>query len=167
MTLIKIRGCFGFKCSVQSNVQTPEYIITRINNFLLEMKNYFDNISDEDFKSYVNSSILNLKKKDTNLLQEVSRNLDEIYQHSYLFNRREIEIELLEQCNKDNLKKFFNYYFIDNVKLLNLEFISQGHKDENEKLLKEKENCKNEIVLDSISKFQDYNELYPDFYYIN
>ncbi len=167
MALVKIRGCFGFKCSVQSNVQTPEFIITRVHNFLLEMKNYFDNISDEDFNSYVNSSILNLKKKDTNLLQEVSRNKDEIQQHSYLFNRREIEIELLEKCNKDELKKFFNYYFIDNIKLLNLEYISQVHKDENEKLLKDKENNKNEIILDSISKFQDYNELYPDLYYKN
>ena len=93
------------------------------------MKKYFDNISVQNFNSYVNSSILNLKKKDNNLLQEVSRNIDEIHQHSYLLNRRKIEIELLEKCNKDEYKKFFNYYFIDNIKLLNLEYISQVHKN--------------------------------------
>ena len=165
MTLFKLRGIFGFKCAIQSNVKNPEFIIKRVENFLLEMKNYFNNISDEDFKSYVNSSILALKKKDTNLSQEVSRNFDEIIQHSYLFNRREIEIELLEKCNKEELKKIFNYYFFENIKLLKLEYISDVHKEENENMLKEKENDKKEVILDSIYNFQDMNNLYPDYYF--
>ena len=114
---------------------------------------------------YVNSSILALKKKDTNLSQEVSRNFDEIIQHSYLFNRREIEIELLEKCNKEELKKIFNYYFFENIKLLKLEYISDVHKEENENMLKEKENDKKEVILDSIYNFQDMNNLYPDYYF--
>src|SRR5690606_12551104 len=87
--LREYRSNYGLMCLVQSTVKCPEYIWARITDFIDENKQQMRELSDELFKTHINSVIVDKKQKDLKLAEEVYRNAEEIKKHKYEFDRKE------------------------------------------------------------------------------
>ena len=154
---------------IQSGVKSPELCSSRVRNFFNEMRKEINNISDEDFNSHVKSRMAALTKRDRDLEEQFDRNWTEIALGRYKFNIVEENIEFLKKCNKEGFKKFFEKYFINEVKKLDIEYVCESHMAENEKKIceqfndeeKAKTNIKKRIGFDKISDFHACNSLYP------
>ena len=82
-----------------------------------------------------------------------------------MFDKKEIQLNELKKVNKENLIKFYQEHFIDNVKKIDIEFVASIHKENNNKILNETQiDGIKRISVDSIEKFYAYNSLFPDFY---
>ena len=160
-----IRGNYGLICLIQSNVKEPEYVSSRIRDFINQQLEFFQNISENELKEFINAVEITLKKPFINLEEEVKFNGTEVVQHTYMFDKKEIQLNELKKVNKENLIKFYQEHFIDNVKKIDIEFVASIHKESNNKILNETQiDGIKRISVDSIEKFYAYNSLFPDFY---
>ena len=169
MSIKEYRQNYGLCCVVQSNVKCPEFISEKINEFFKEQLKFFENLTDDEFKNYVNSLIETCKKKDANLSVEFKRNLSQIYLNNYEFNQKEIIVKILENdVNKLELLNFYKKNILNEIHKIDVEFICESHKKENEeylnKLNEEKNNLNySRILCKNIVDFQGFNELFPDY----
>lgn len=176
----------GIVCLVQSNVQSPEFIYKKINKFFDDF-NLTDenNLADQDFISHRDALINNLKQKDLTLWDEVDRNFGEIRIREYVFNRDHLRIKIYEnEINKKDVVDFYEKHFIENVRRIDIELVSQNHKKENEKLLMKslkevEESMKHDSGIDECDvnilpnrvevRYEDVLrrmcEMYADYYY--
>ena len=157
-------GYFAFANIVQSNSKTPEFCAGRVRNFYKENYEKAKNISEEEFKLLVNSQLIIVTKKDDNLSNVFLRNWNEINRDTYKFDYRERAKEYLEQCNKEEFIKIYEKYFINEVAIVDSEFVCEDHYEQNEKDLQENknlqsENIKKRIVCDSLEDFTACNIL--------
>ena len=71
----------------------------------------------------------------------------------------------MKKCTKEGFIQFFEKYFVKEVKKLDVEYVCEGHMEENEKKIKEEckddDNINKRISFDKISEFQYCNRLYP------
>ena len=78
---------------------------------------------------------------------------------------KEEDAEFLKKCTKEGFIQFFEKYFVKEVKKLDVEYVCEGHMEENEKKIKEEckddDNINKRISFDKISEFQYCNRLYP------
>ena len=157
-------GYFAFANIVQSNSKTPEFCAGRVRNFYKENYEKAKNISEEEFKLLVNSQLIIVTKKDDNLSNVFLRNWNEINRDTYKFDYRERAKEYLEQCNKEEFIKIYEKYFINEVAIVDSEFVCDEHYEQNEKDLQENKNLQNEnikkrIVCDTLEDFTSCNIL--------
>ena len=157
-------GYYAFGNIVQSNSKTPEFCAGRVRNFYKENYQKLKNISEEEFKKLVNTQLLLVTKKDDNLSEFFLRNWNQINRNTYKFDYNERAKENLEQCTKEELIKFYEKYFINEVAIVDSEFLCEEHYEQNEKDLKEKkiledENIKKRIVCDNLEDFIACNSL--------
>jgi secreted Zn-dependent insulinase-like peptidase len=61
--------------------------LNKLDIFLKEMIEKVKNISDEEFKTNVDSVIIKLNEKDYNLQKDFNRMVAEINTHKYIFDR--------------------------------------------------------------------------------
>ena len=151
---------------VQSNSKVPEFCAERVRSFIKEGFQKVKDISDKEFNSHVNSRLVLESKKDDNLNESVLRNWKEISEDTYIFDRKEKNCEILKNCTKEELIKFYEKYFINEPSVLDSEFLCEGHYEENEKLMKEtkileKEKFKKRVISDKINDFKACNTLFP------
>ena len=167
MLIKEFRQNFGLCCVVQSNVKCPEFISEKINEFFKEQLNFFENLTNDEFKNYVNGLIESYKKKDANLSAEFKRNFSQIVLNIYEFNQREIIIKILEnEVNKLELLNFYKKNILNEIHKIDVEFVCESHKNENEDYLNKIKNEKNnysKILCENIFDFQGLNELFPDY----
>ena len=169
---------------VQSNTNSAEYIWRKTNEFLKEKRTDLKNIDNETFKNHVNSIILDLKIKDLNLETESTRNFNAIKTRSFDFDLKQQKIKLLEEVTKEEVYEFFEKLFVNEQRRLDVMYVCEIHKEEQQKLLKEfyenldsnslpKENANKDVVIfdevkrfviDSIHDYKKKNSLYPDFF---
>lgn len=161
------RDINGVFCLVQSSVRSPEYLQNVITEFLSNIK--WEEFDEETYSQYVNAVIVELKKKDLKLEEEVLRNFSEIQSKNYLFSRNEEYVEILKTLKIEEVKKFFNKLFFEQVKRLDIGLLAHCHSEENEKL--EQENLKQaeeisiqRIKVHSANEFKKNVGHYPDFY---
>ena len=169
---------------VQSAVKSPEYVFSKCNDFLEIYKEKLDSLTDEDYETTVKAVIMNKKEIDNSLLQETFRLFTRIEKHTYDFDYKEKQIEYLEKMiNKEDLEFYnkskkavvnhYNQLFFgksegnSGPRIINIELISNQHKEENEESYTEnKEKYKREkrkiIDVSQISKFKNGSVLYPD-----
>ena len=164
MFCIEAEGYFGIANVVQSNSKTPEYCASRVRNFYKGAQELVKNISEEEFKSHLNVQIGEANKKDSNLTQIFMRNWAEISNNTYKFDRKEKLKENLTKCNREGFIKFFEKYFVNEVAILNSEYLCNAHYEQNEKELKETkilegENIKKRIICDSVEDYRACNTL--------
>ena len=161
---IESSGYFAFANIVQSNSKTPEFCAGRVRNFYKENYENVKNISEDELKLLVNSELIIVTKKDDNLSNVFLRNWNEINQDTYKFDYREKAKEYLEQCNKEEFIKLYEKYFINEVAIVDSEFVCDEHYEQNEKDLQENKNLQNEnikkrIVCDTLEDFTSCNIL--------
>ena len=153
---------------VQSNSKTPEFCAERVRSFIKDSFQLIKNISDDEFKSHVNSRLVLESKKDDNLYECFLRNWGEICEDTYKFDRKEKNCELLNKSTKEEFIKFYEKYFINEVSILDSEFLCEKHYEENEKNMKEAKILENEkiikrVICDSIDDFKACNKLFEIF----
>ena len=151
---------------VQSNSKTPEFCAERVRSFIKDSFQLIKNISDDEFKSHVNSRLVLESKKDDNLNECFLRNWGEICEDTYKFDRKEKNCELLKKSTKEEFIKFYEKYFINEVSILDSEFLCEKHYEENEKNMKETKILENEkiikrVICDDIDDFKACNRLFP------
>ena len=151
---------------VQSNSKTPEFCAERVRSFIKDSFQLIKNISDDEFKSHVNSRLVLESKKDINLNECFLRNWGEICEDTYKFDRKEKNCELLNKSTKEEFIKFYEKYFINEVSILDSEFLCEKHYEENEKNMKETKILENEKIIkrvtcDDIDDFKACNRLFP------
>ena len=160
--LYEVRHIVGV---IQSSVKNPEYCSSRIRAFFAEKEKEIKEISDEDFNSYLKSRLANETKLDRDLKEQFNRNWIQIKNGRYKFNIKEENVEFLKKCNKEGFIKFFEKYFVNELKKLDIEYVSEPHIEENEKKIMEQcddtASIKKRISFDKISDFQACNSLYP------
>ena len=150
---------------IQSSKKDPEYCSSRVRSFFNEKEKEIKEISDEEFNSYLKSRILFESKKDRDLDEQFNRNWGQITLEKFNFKLKEENIEFLKKCNKEGFIKFFEKYFVNEVKKLDVEYVCESHFEENEKKIIEQindsPNIKKRINFDIIFDFQSCNSLYP------
>ena len=92
------------------------------------------------------------------------KNWNEISNNTYKFDRKEKNKENLDKCNREEFVKFFEKYFINEVAIVDSEFLCDNHYEQNEKDLKETkilegENIKKRIVCDTLEDYRACNSL--------
>ena len=150
---------------IQSSVKDPEFCSSRVRNFFKNMEKEIKELSDEDFKTHVKNRLVEETKKDRDLEQQFNKNWFEIRWGRLKFNINELHAEYLKKCTKEGLIKFYEKYFCNEMKILNVEYVCESHFNENEKKIKEQCNdvpcIEKRIYFEKISEFQGCNSLYP------
>ena len=162
LSVSQFYGNYCFLNIVQSNSKTPEYCASRVRNFYKEYLQKVKDITDEEFKTLVDSRISLLTQKDDNLSEEFARNWSELNDNTYLFDRIDKSIDHLKKCNKEELIQFYEKYCIKDVTILDSEFLCEEHYEQNEKDLKETkilegENIIKRIICDNLDDFKACN----------
>ena len=164
LTAIESTGYFSLANIVQSNSKTPEFCAKRVRNFYKESYKNVKEISEEEFKLQVDAQMNILNKKDSSLTEVFYRNWGEISSNTYKFDLKEKYKQSLLLCNKEEFIKFYEKYFINEVAILDNEYLSEGHYEQNEKEMKEttileEENIKKRIICDTIDDFKACNKI--------
>ena len=153
---------------IQSKVKEPEYCNERIKNFFNEKEKEIREISDEDFNTIVKSLLVEETRKDIDLNEQFERNWDEINVGRYKFNIKEENAEYLKKCNKEGFVAFYEKYFLNEAKILDVQYVCDKHWEDNEKKLKENKNYfsgnnNKRIIIDKIHDFHNCNSFHPCF----
>ena len=96
------------------------------------------------------------------MTEEFLRNWTLIDDKTYEFDFLEKSLENVKKCNREELIKFYEKYFINEVAILDSEILCEAHYEQNENDLKEAkilegENIKKRIICDSIDDFKACN----------
>jgi insulysin len=151
---------------IQGKVKEPEYCNERIKNFFNEKEKEIKEISDEEFNTIVKSLLVEETRKDIDLNEQFERNWEEIAIERFKFNVKEENAEYLKKCNKEGFINFYEKYFMNEAKILDVQYVSEKHWEDNEKKLKENKNYfggnnNKRIIIDKIDDFHECNCLYP------
>jgi insulysin len=170
---------------VQSSVKSPEYVLSKCNEFITTWTEKLANLSDEDFEIAVKAIVMEKKENDTSMLVETYRLFTRVEKHLYDFDYRESQIKSLEQMiDKSNVEYYnkskkavsdhFKYLFLGEApeegkgpRIVNVQQIASQHHDDNLKQYDENtehiKRSSKEIISD-VKKFKNNSVLYPDIY---
>lgn len=132
----KTRNVVGNRFLIQSPKHACEYLVRKINDFLVDVHSKLQNggLTDEEFLTHKNSVLTDLKEKDINIAEEHARHWAELTTHRYQFESQNMKIEILEKITKEEFLEHFNrVFFSEHTKRLDLELTSEAHKEEQEK----------------------------------
>jgi insulysin len=147
----------GITCTIQSNVESPEYIYKQINLFFDDY--HLEELEDTEFKEYITSVITNLKKKHLTIGDEFDCHYGEIELREYKFERNLERIKILEQLSKEEVVEFFEEYLINNTRRIDIELISEKHLMDNKK--HEQDNIAlNRKIVQTNEEFKAFCEFY-------
>jgi len=113
---------------VQSSHKSCEYLVEAVNNFLVDTREKIKTLSQEEFEVQKQAVITLLAVKDINLAAETDRFFAEIANHEYLFDRQDMQIEIVKSITLNEFMSHFEFvFFSDQVKRLDIEMISTAH----------------------------------------
>ena len=149
---------------VQSNVQNPNYLASRIENYLSTMKGKIAELSDEEYGKYKESVRVTIKKADLSIYKEAARYWEEIESHELQFDRKEQELAVLDQIKKQEIVDLYNKTIGESSRrCLEIHAISQVHDEANTDMRAERLGGTQGVVIAPQRKvFQNNSELYPD-----
>ncbi|XP_027049416.1 nardilysin-like [Pocillopora damicornis] len=103
-------GVLGFSVTIQTQAGkfSAEHVDSRIDAFLDEFGEILCSLTDEDFKSQVDSLIELKEHEDLSLADEADRNWVEVIDQTYIFNRKRREVEILKNLSKEELYHWFS-----------------------------------------------------------
>ncbi|XP_065350637.1 insulin-degrading enzyme-like [Cloeon dipterum] len=97
----------GVRILVQSD-KHPTYVDHKIEQFLLSMKSYLEEMSDEEFEKHKEALAVLRLEKPKKMKQLTDLFWDEIAYQTYCFDRNNIEVTFLKTITKDDVIKFYN-----------------------------------------------------------
>lgn len=99
-------GVQGIRVIVQSD-KSPEYLDTRIENFIKLTKESIAKMTDEEFKVHVDALTLSKLEEPKKMSKQCDSYWSEISAHTYCFDREKIEVEELKKLTRQELLEFF------------------------------------------------------------
>lgn len=100
------------------------FVDEQIENFLLQMDEILKKMTLEEFNTLINSVIMMKKTEDTHLEEEVLRHWLEITDGTYVFDRLEKEIEILQSLTLKSLQDWFTgEYLGDNQRKISIQVV--------------------------------------------
>jgi len=104
-------GIEGYRIIVQSSVKDPAYLDERIETFLKEFREVIIKMPEDEWLRNLSSVITKKLEKDKSLKQESYRYWKEIVNpHTYIFDRAQREVELIEKIQKQDIIGFYDKY---------------------------------------------------------
>ena len=122
------RKVLGGAITVQSSKHGPDYLESRVNNFLdgIVEKGF----SPEQVEAVKKSTIQNLKQVKNNLKQEISEQWDAIQDDNFSFDAKERLIACLEKVTPEQVNSKLREILSTNQRRLNIKLRSQNHPEE-------------------------------------
>lgn len=102
-------GITGLSVTVNSQATkyTPDHVDQRIEAFLeWFLTEKLGQLTDEEFDTTIATLVKMKKTSDVTLNDETNRNWSEVHTREYLFDRRLKDVQLLEQCDKQEMVNF-------------------------------------------------------------
>ncbi|KAL4472918.1 hypothetical protein ABPG72_007795 [Tetrahymena utriculariae] len=151
---------------IQSSTKSPEYLSSRIQVFLESMKQTIQDLSEEDFKKFIESIRTQYKQKFLNIYEEARYFNDIIEGQLDYFDILDRLIADLDTIQKQDIIDLFNHLFFNEKRLIEIHLVSPNHQEEQSKLLNErKEQDVNLTVTNSYEYTQKLLKLFPSFTY--
>jgi len=100
---------------VQSDTYDPEYLTARINEFRASIPELVDKITDEEFKSLVDSYILTMSKKDNSVLENSGLYWGEMILGTLEFRYDKKLIDLAKQAKREEFIEYAKKYLPPDV----------------------------------------------------
>ncbi|KAJ2957690.1 hypothetical protein NQZ79_g6671 [Umbelopsis isabellina] len=107
--LRKQTGSMGLRFIIQSERDTV-YLENRVEEFLTKLRQLIHDMSDEEYKSQVQSLISKKLEKDKNLGQEGGKYWAHIHSGYYEFDQVDTDVQELQTISKDSLLEFVDKY---------------------------------------------------------
>ncbi|XP_066145097.1 insulin-degrading enzyme isoform X3 [Euwallacea fornicatus] len=162
----KSNGVQGLRIIVQSD-RHPAFLNERIEEFLNSMKEYLDDMSDEEFLRHREALAAQRLEKPKQLSALTNQFWSEITAQQYHFERAESEVAFLRTLSKSDVIEFYNELLKNDAKQrkkLSVHVISSaeggvGLEKETDESDKDSTGLPN--VLSDITAFKSSHEMYP------
>ncbi|KAL4236298.1 Nrd1 complex RNA-binding subunit [Mactra antiquata] len=116
----------GITVEYPANKFSMQYVDEQIEKFLNQMNDILKNITEEEFKTMIESEITLRKTEDTLLEEEAVRYWGEVVNETYIFDRLQKEIEILKTLKLKSLKKWFQeHYFGENQRKISFQVVGK------------------------------------------
>uniref|UniRef100_A0A182NQ16 Insulin-degrading enzyme n=1 Tax=Anopheles dirus TaxID=7168 RepID=A0A182NQ16_9DIPT len=102
----KANGICGLRIIVQSP-RHPSYVEERIENFLNNMLDYLENMTDSEFNRHKEALVALLLEKPKRLITQYNIYMHEISLRQYHFNRAQVEAEKLRTLTKQQVLDYY------------------------------------------------------------
>jgi len=162
----------GGSILVQSDKMAPEKLYGEINNFLSYMKEKLNEMSEEEFKDFIEAAIVPYRQECINLSEECDEFWAEIVNGESCFEENKLIIKELEKLKKSDIIAYFNDMFFTNVKRFDYELVCQNHIAENNEFKESNKKDANlrgniRIELEKYDDLRKSNKIYPDMFMQN
>ncbi|XP_052900222.1 insulin-degrading enzyme [Anopheles moucheti] len=107
----KANGICGLRIIVQS-LRHPTYVEERIENFLNDMLDYLENLTDSEFNHHKEALIALFLEKPKRLITQFNIYLHEISLRQYHFNRAQVEAEKLRTLTKQQVIDYYKEHIL-------------------------------------------------------
>lgn len=149
---------------VQSNTKGPEFIWHRINEFLIERREFLSKIDGKTFDSHREALISEKEKKDLGLDEEILRNYNEIKLKEYVFDRKERMINELKSISKEEVFSLFEKVFFEEYRRLDVMFTSNLHVDSDSQVISNRSYDEDgRVLVKSVKEYKLRNRLHEDY----
>ncbi|KAH8549377.1 Metalloenzyme, LuxS/M16 peptidase-like protein [Umbelopsis sp. PMI_123] len=109
--LRKQTGNMGLRFIIQSE-QNTVYLENRVEEFLIKLRQLIQDMSEDEYKSQVNSLITKKLEKDKNLGQEGGKYWAHIHSGYYEFDQVDTDVRELQTISKSSLLEFVDKYIM-------------------------------------------------------
>ncbi|ESO09969.1 hypothetical protein HELRODRAFT_109371 [Helobdella robusta] len=106
----RLHGVQGLRIIVQSD-RSPAYVEQRIELFMLKMKKYIEEMTEDIFQKHVNAVATKRLEKPKRLAAQNHRYWSEISNQFYNFQRDEVEVSHLKTLTKKDIINFYEEMF--------------------------------------------------------
>lgn len=121
---MNIASILGGLILVHSPIKDPEYLVHRINTFLDNFK-----LTDEKFEKYRGTEIAKLQTKIHSLNYGAEKIWNEVYDQTYIFDRKQKQIDALEGLVFEDICKHWNSMIGEGSRRINIKIVGEPHKE--------------------------------------
>jgi nardilysin len=167
-------GILGMSITVQSqeNKNPTSIVYERIEKFVHEnMLKIIEKMNDDDFLRIQNALIKLKNMVDVELENEVGRNWSEITSNEFIFNRMELEAQMIAQLTKEDILEFYQTKVIaSDARKLSIQIIGNTQEEittvqENHtpklEILKDRKPAEGQQVIVDMESFKNTLKMYP------
>jgi len=109
-----VKGVLGFRVIVQSGDKPADFLEQRIEAFLNQYKDELASLSEATYRENLAAVIAQKLEKDKTLNEESTRHWNEISKHHYVFNRVDLEVNVLKTLKLEDIVQFFQSHILVN-----------------------------------------------------
>ncbi|EGR31622.1 insulin-degrading enzyme, putative [Ichthyophthirius multifiliis] len=131
------RSVSGMSFLIQSSTFCPIIVSEKLESFLVNINLKLKNLQEQEFNEFKHSVGVKLTEKFQSLSQEFKFMRGEILIQQYIFNRKELVSDVLQNISVQNFIEFYQNLFFNERKLIEIHFICINHIND-QKLNKEK-----------------------------